>query len=182
MFPLSLPSQWHCATDTAEHIELAAAKSWIQSQSSLTVKIKELGIAFNLQLLNQTEQALTATEQALLASTDSTALFREVLLKQGDTPLVYAQTIIPISTISGAEQNLAELGEQPLGQVLFQSSQATRGAIEYAKVTRSCPLGQFVEQQLGQTIAHNCYIRRSKFVLNHKPLLVSECFLPALFE
>lgn len=182
MYPLPLPSHWYCATRTITNVQHVPAQDWIQSESSLTVRIKELGIAFSLQVLSQTEQNLTPHQQQQLGTEDISATFREVLLKQGDTPLVYAQTIIPESTLSGAEKGLAQLGNQPLGQVLFQSPQAIRSAIEYAEVEPSSMLGQFIEQELQQPITHNCYIRRSNFLLNSKPLLVCECFLPALFE
>lgn len=182
MYPLPLPSNWYCATSTITDVSHFPAQDWIQSESSLTVRIKELGIAFSLQVLSQTEQDLTPEQQQQLGTEDISATFREVLLKQGDKPLVYAQTIIPKSTLSGTEKGLAELGNQPLGQVLFQSPQAVRSAIEYAEVKPSSALGQFIELELQQVINHSCYIRRSNFLLNSKPLLVCECFLPALFE
>lgn len=182
MYPLPLPSDWHCATSTITNVSHLAAQDWIQSESSLTVRIKELGIAFSLQVLSQTEQSLSAQQQKQLNTTDTSAVFREVLLKQGGRALVYAQTIIPTSTLSGTERGLAELGNQPLGQVLFQSPQAIRSAIEYAEVEPSSSLGQFIEQELQQPMQQECYIRRSNFLLNTKPLLVCECFLPALFE
>ena len=160
----------------------APAIDWIQSESSLTIRIKELGIAFSLEVLNQTEQTLSSEQQQQLGTNDSSAIFREVLLKQGGIPLVYAQTIIPKSTLSGSERGLAELGSQPLGQVLFQSPQAIRSEIEFAQVEQDAKLGQYIEQHLQQSIKNDCYIRRSNFLLNGKPLLVCECFLPALFE
>lgn len=182
MYPLPLPTDWHSASSTIDNVSHTPARDWIQSESSLTVRIKELGIAFSLEVLNQTERSLSKAQQQQLDTKDSSAIFREVLLKQGGTPLVYAQTIIPTSTLSGSERGLAELGSQPLGQVLFQSPQATRCAIEFAQVERDSQLGQFIEQQLQQTLKQDCYIRRSNFLLNAKPLLVCECFLPALFE
>ena len=182
MYPLSLPTDWHCASSTIDNVSHFPARDWIQSESSLTVRIKELGIAFSLEVLNQTQTTLSPAQQKQLNTKDSSAIFREVLLKQGDTPLVYAQTIIPKSTLSGSEKGLAELGSQPLGQVLFQSPQAIRSEIEFAQVEPSSVLGQFIERELQQPINHKCYIRRSNFLLNAKPLLVCECFLPALFE
>lgn len=182
MYPLPLPTDWHSASSSINNVSHFPARDWIQSESSLTVRIKELGIAFALDVLNQTEQVLSTQQQKLLNTTDPSAIFREVLLKQGGIPLVYAQTIIPKSTLSGSERGLAQLGSQPLGQVLFQSPQAIRSNIEFAQVRQETVLGRFIEQELQQSIKQNCYIRRSNFLLNAKPLLVCECFLPALFE
>lgn len=182
MFPLTLPTKWLNANTQTQAIQYTPAQNWIQSESSLTIRIKELGIAFSLQVLSQSEQLLSKEQQQQLATNDTSAIFREVLLKQGNVPLIYAQTVIPKSTVTGTEKMLAELGNQPLGQVLFQSPQAIRSEIEFAEVEKTSQLGLYIEKELSQSITSPCYIRRSNFLLNNKPLLVCECFLPALFE
>lgn len=180
MHPLPLPNEWF-SLDSKQFSDLETTiKQWIQGESSLTVKIKELGIAFSVEVLAQTHLALSNRLPTDLL-TDDHGLYREVLLKQGNVPLVYAQTIMPTSTISGTERMLAELGNQSLGQVLFQSPQAIRGPIEFAEIAPDSELACYIEHKLGQTLVNPCYIRRSLFQLNHKPLLVCECFLPALF-
>lgn len=179
MYPISLPDDW-LATDQHK-ISNQQARDWVCSESSLTIRIKELGISFSLEVLNQTEQVLTKSMQKLLSTNDTSAMFREVLLKQAGIPLIYAQTIIPSSTISGTEKMLAELGNQPLGQVLFQSPKSIRGNIQYSLVKNNSQLGRYIETVLNQPMQEPSYIRRSVFRLNHKPLLVCECFLPALF-
>lgn len=180
LHPIILPKTWHSVQSEHFHSLDPIVAEWIAGESSLTVKIKELGIAFNVDVVAQT--TLSIDPELTTITTDSNdALYREVLLKQGDKALVYAQTIIPTATISGTESMLASLGNQSLGQVLFQSPQAIRGAIEYAEVSRQSQLGQYIEHELRQTMTSPCFIRRSLFQLNNKPLLVCECFLPALF-
>lgn len=181
MHPLLLPEKWYLL-DSPQFCQLQpTVANWIEGQSSLTVKIKELGIAFNVEVLAQTQQNIHAGMTTLFPH-DTDALHREVLLKQGDMPLVYAQTVMPQSTVTGTEAMLAELGNQSLGQVLFQSPQALRGDIEFAEVAANSTLGLYIQDKLKQTINEPCYIRRSLFHLNNKPLLVCECFLPALFS
>jgi len=182
LFPINLPSLWYSSDQKQQNISDANAKSWICSDSSLTLKIKELGVAFSVELLNQVNKPLTRDIKSLLAVNDNSALFREVLLKQGDKPLVYAQTIMPESTITGTESRLSGLGNQSLGHVLFQSPQAQRSEIEFSIIEPDSQLGQYIEQQLQQPMQQTCYMRRSVFHLNGKPLLVCECFLPALFN
>lgn len=181
MFPISLPLQWHLASNLDEDLASSPVSDWIQSQGSLTVRIKELGIAFNVEVLNQCQQALALSQRERIETQDKLGLVREVLLKQGECPLVYAQTIMPESTVTGTERMLSQLGNQSLGQVLFQSPQAVRGRIEYAQVLPDSELGTFIHSRLGQTMIEPCYMRRSLFQLNNKPLMVYECFLPALF-
>ncbi len=159
-----------------------AVNSWICSDSSLTVKVKELGVAFSVDVLSQVTRPIPSDMQTKLSIDEQSGLFREVLLKQGDVPLVYAQTIIPNSSISGKESMLGELGNQSLGHVLFQSPQAIRSPIEFSVVEPLSSLGQYIQKQLKQELTETCYIRRSVFHLNGKPLLVCECFLPALFK
>jgi chorismate--pyruvate lyase len=182
LLPLTLPAEWLSSEQFLHVIEDENVRNWVRSQSSLTVKIKELGIAFSVEVIRQSEQALAERYRSKLAVDDDSALFREVLLKQGGSPLVYAQTIMPNSTVTGTERILAELGNQSLGQVLFQSPQAVRSIIEFAEVLPNSPLGLYIQDNLGQAMKTPCYIRRSVFHLNHKPLLVCECFLPELFN
>jgi len=182
LFPIQLPQSWSQTKDIDLSSASDAAKDWITTESSLTVRVKELGIAFSLEVLNQCTLPLSPQLQNVLSTKDTSALFREVLLKQANQPLVYAQTIMPTSTVTGTETMLAELGNQPLGQVLFQSPQAVRGDIEFAQVGETEQLALFIEQQLQQPMHQPTFIRRSKFMLNQKPLLVCECFLPALFS
>lgn len=182
MHPLTLPDTWY-SLDSEEFTHLQSnVAQWIKGESSLTVKIKELGIAFNVAVVAQTTLPNGVFLHPLLPNQAGNALHREVLLKQGNTPLVYAQTIMPDTTTTGRESMLVELGNQSLGQVLFQSPQATRGDIEFAKVTAQSELGLYIQQELQQTMTEQCFIRRSLFHLNHKPLLVCECFLPSLFQ
>lgn len=182
LFPITLPENWLGLHSKSFKQLTYEQQDWIASESSLTTKIKELGIAFSVQLLHQTTVTLTEKHKALFNVGDKQALIREVLLKQGDAALVYAQTVMPLSTVTGTEAILAELGNQSLGQVLFQSKQATRGDIEYTEITSNSKLGEFITNNLNQIIDSCCYMRRSTFHLNNKPLLVSECFLPKLFE
>lgn len=182
MFPLTLPTHWHSIESVVDFKLEPLTIDWLTTQSSLTVRVKELGIAFAVQVLSQQPDRISKCYQECLDTDETLGLNREVLLKQGESALIYAQTIIPNSTLTGSESVLAELGTQSLGQVLFQSPQAIRGQIEFAQVRPESELGQFIEQQLGQPMQTDCYIRRSVFLLNNKPLLVNECFLPALFE
>lgn len=181
MFPFALPTDWQACRDSLRKVNDEVIADWLSSEASLTVRIKELGVAFNVDVLNQIEKPLSFELKNKLGCNDDSALFREVLLKQGEKALVYAQTIMPNSTVTGTEKMLASLGNQPLGHVLFQSPQATRGDIEFSQIAPSSALGNFIQNQLGQYSEKPIYIRRSLFNLNNKPLLVCECFLPLLF-
>jgi chorismate--pyruvate lyase len=100
-------------------------------------------------------------------------LVREVRLLGCGQPWVHARSLIPATTMTGRHRQLAHLGTRPLGELLFSDQGMQRGVIETAQVALYSPS----PPQSTQTWA-----RRSVFFLDHKPLLVSEVFLPALLR
>ena len=95
------------------------------------------------------------------------ALIREVELLCFDETWVKARTVIPNTTLTGAEKQLQYMGNRPLGAFLFKSKTMHRKPLEIAR------------PKLGQL--EGIYGRRSVFLLHGKPLLVSELFMPCVF-
>ncbi|MFT6917043.1 MAG: chorismate--pyruvate lyase [Motiliproteus sp.] len=96
-------------------------------------------------------------------------LVREVRLLGCGQPWVHARSLIPATTMTGRHRQLAHLGDRPLGELLFSDQGMQRGTIETAQVPLYAP-------------GTKAWARRSVFLLDHKPLLVSEVFLPALLR
>ena len=96
-------------------------------------------------------------------------LVREVRLLGCGQTWVHARSLIPATTLTGRHRKLAHLGNRPLGEVLFSDPGMQRGDIETARV----PL---------YSADSRAWARRSVFMLDHKPLLVSEVFLPPLLR
>jgi len=71
------------------------------------------------------------------------------------------------------------LGKKPLGAVLFADPSMVRSGIEIAKLSPGQPLFTRATASLSQLPTH-IWGRRSAFFLKHRPLLVSEIFLPAI--
>jgi chorismate lyase len=157
-------------------------QEWVCSESSLTARVKTLGDNFSIDLLNQSFKCLTSAQQKDVCTLDKMALVREVILKQGDNALIYAQTIIPEATLISTNQRLAELGNSSLGDLLFNDPVCSRGTIQVAEIESGSALANFIDQKLNQTLLADCFIRRSLFTLNGETLLVNECFLPAINE
>ncbi len=59
---------------------------------------------------------------------------REVHLIGCGGPWVFARSLIPVSTLRGRQRRLRNLGNTPLGAVLFQDKSMRRGPIETARV------------------------------------------------
>ena len=156
----------------------AGVRSWLFDSSSLTARLTRLCPGkFRVVLLSQAVMRPTLDEiKALdLASGDS-ALIREVHLCCVGKPVVYARTVIPLSTLTGAQRSYGNLGNRPLGAMLFADRTMKR---EEVMVSRLMP-GDALYSKTG--IAKQAvWGRRSVFRVGRKPLLVSEYYLPALF-
>jgi chorismate--pyruvate lyase len=128
-------------------------------------------------VLSQGWQKLDSVEAAAMKLKNvHSALVRQVLLCCDDQPLVYARTVIPALTIHGAQRRYANMGNRPLGAMLFADRTMQREAVEVARLPAESAVYQYT--QTGTAI----WGRRSVFRVSGKPLLVSEYFLPELFD
>ncbi|MDX2368776.1 MAG: chorismate lyase, partial [Colwellia sp.] len=89
-------------------------------------------------------------------------------------------SLLPLSSLTGAEQALANLGTQSLGQVLFNHPSLERKLIEVATFDLTSSVGKLA-RDLQLNMTHALWGRRSIFVLEDKPLMVAEVFLPGAF-
>ena len=104
---------------------------------------------------------------------------RQVQLLCEGTPWVFARTVVPVSTLSGAQRQLARLGNRPLGAFLFADPGMQRGPVELARICKGQAM--FSEASLGlKQKPAEVWGRRSVFRVGGKPLLVAELFLPAV--
>ena len=191
---LHLPSQhdgqynkeplWRKPCHTQTNIEPHYV-SWLLDNSSLTKKLIEKSRGdFRIDVLQQSVRAVSFCERkALQMPQRQWAVIREVVLCGNDVPWVYARTVIPLSTLRGSLRRLYYLGNQSLGEQLFTDTSMFREPVEIALLSAHY-FSQTVLKQLQQTIpvVTSTWGRRSVFRLSDKPLLVSEIFLPALFN
>lgn len=164
---ISLDAHWHDAKSTALPAQLAP---WILEPASLTARLKRHCDTFRVQVLNEQRTVLPAFLQTLLPATEYAQL-REVVLWCNDMPCVYGQSWLPQHTINVLKP-LADMGERPLGDYIFQQKGLRRGVIEVTQQQLTLP----------ETGTVTCYTRRSVFQLDNLPLLVAEAFLPAVTQ
>lgn len=154
------------------------AKDWLFDHSSLTARLqKKCPGKFRVELISQSIAAPLLDEKLALGIKQSHALIRQVYLYCGEAPVVFARTIIPITTLTGPQRVYANLGTRPLGAMLFADKTMYRLELEVSHLLPGEKLYEFtgVEDE-------PVWGRRSVFYVSEKPLLVSEYFLPALFE
>lgn len=177
LFPVTLPSHWQRSNSYAlpKHLQ-----SWLLDPDSLTARLKTHCHQFRVELLGQKVEDCQAHEAVATIPVGEKVLVREVLLYCDDKPHVFARSLLPLSSLTGPEQALANLGTQSLGQVLFNNPSLERQVIEVATFDLTSSVGKLASD-LQLNITHPLWGRRSIFVLENKPLMVAEVFLPGTF-
>lgn len=156
---------------------------WLFDEGSLTKRIQQRCCErFSVKVLSQRWQRPMLNEAVRLGvRAEQQALIRQVLLFCGDIPWVFARTVIPLVTLSGSQRFLANLGNRPLGAVLFADPSILRDEMEVACIKPGQRM--FASATTELTELPTCiWGRRSIFYLQHKPLLVNEVFLPTILQ
>lgn len=156
-------------------------RTWLFNDTSLTARLvancKEV---FRVEVLRQRYARVQRNEERLLNMPHrQRALLREVYLYCGAVRVVYARSIIPLSTLTGRQRQLAHLGERPLGGFLFSCPSMRRGQVQLAEIYPGNPVYNRAMNDLQQT-SETLWGRRSVFRLQNKPLIVAEIFLPGI--
>ena len=108
-------------------------------------------------------------------------LLRQVQLLCGGHVYVYARSLIPLKTLTGKHRRLGLLGKRPLGAYLFTHPTLQRSHQQIARITRKDALFDIACAD-SRVKCDQIWGRRSLFKIDQKPLLVSEYFLPDIFE
>ena len=163
---------------------LAAGKwrGWLTDHGSLTRRLQGRCPAFHVRRLAQRHQRPFRDEYATLGMRyGRQALVREVLLMDGDTPLVFAHSVIPLHGLEGPWAGLAGLGNRPLGAALFADPRIERLPLEYRCLDVHHPLYRAASRHLDHS-PRTLWARRSRFMLAGHALMVTEVFLPAILR
>ena len=185
LFPVTLSSQWISPSEANSNNSSFFASSpsimqWLIDTGSLTARLKQHCQHFRVELLGQQVQPCPASEANDLIMPGEEVLVREVILYCDEVPQVFARSFLPLSSLTGAEQKLANLGTQSLGQVLFNNPSLERRYIEIAQFDANSSIAQLCKV-LQLPFNDQVWGRRSTFVLENKPLMVAEVFLPNAF-
>lgn len=161
-------------TELYQRIEAPASlRDWLLDYGSLTRKIRSVCPNMQVRVLSEKWQRPLLDEAKILKlSSNQSAWIRCVLLECNDKPLVYARTVIPNCHIGNPWFRLKQLGNQPLGEVLFQLPAIERGEFEITCVAQHDWPGLVSKYPTSFSFA-----RRSVFYQNRKPLLLTEAFL-----
>ena len=177
LFPVQMHAKW-CREKTSQ-LNLYL-QDWLLDPSSLTARLKQHCQEFHVQVLGQRVENCSTAESNEDIVAGEEVLVREVLLFCDNKPQVFARSLLPLHSLTGNEAQLAKLGEQSLGQILFNHPDLKRKGIEVASFDQQSTVAALAnEYQL--SVAEPLWGRRSVFVVNDKPLMVAEVFLPNSF-
>ncbi|MFT5298272.1 MAG: chorismate--pyruvate lyase [Colwellia sp.] len=174
LFPITIDTSWQSPVGISLNENLL---SWLLDPSSLTTRLSQCCERFRVEVLGQEIQSCSIEESTSDIRAAEQVLVREVLLYCDDVPQVFARSILPLKSLTGEEQQLAHLGNQSLGQVLFSNKDLYRKCIEISAFSQSSAVSKLA-LQLELPAQTELWGRRSTFVLHDKPLMVAEVFLP----
>ena len=154
---------------------------WLKDTDSLTKRLVDFCQGqFSVRLLHQGWNPPLISEARLLGTRRAeTAMIREVELLCDTRPLVFARTLIPATSMTGGARRLAQLGNKPLGAVLFADPRTQRTRIQIARISPGYPLYAAATGHLDNK-PDELWGRRTLFLFAGKPILVNEIFLPGV--
>lgn len=136
---------------------------WLLDNGSLSAKLaaSKAGV-YRVQVLSEGYAQAHPVEQHWNACAASVFWCREVCLYLGETPVIYARTLMPADTPNPQLHAMRHLASRPLGDYLFQHPRLQRGDIQINR----CPANR-----LG---LHFC--RHSSFHLPKQAIFIAEGF------
>ncbi|EKF73414.1 chorismate lyase [Alcanivorax hongdengensis A-11-3] len=144
-------------------------RDWMADPGSLTARLQRHG-RFRVQPGRHAITPPSQEERQLLGLPGrQAALIREVTLLLDDTPVVAARSVLPLSSLRGANRVLGHMGSRSLGSELYRRPAALRDQV----------WARYGAPHSGEA---PCWGRQSRFIKRGHPLLVAEYFLPALWQ
>ncbi|ATE61278.1 chorismate--pyruvate lyase family protein [Thauera sinica] len=160
---------------------------WLTDPASLTSRIRARCTHFAVRLLFQGPGSARLDEAALLGLRAGERVWvREVLLLADGRPVVFGRSLLPRRNVRGAWNLFHGMGSRPLGEALFADPAISRSPLSCmrfdARDARYHRARSALAVHDGAPLPRQSWARRSLFRLHGRALLVSEFFLPAIFD
>jgi len=144
--------------------------SWLTEEGSLTERLQKE--------FNDVKVDVVYEGAALEKTTD---YIREVLIESHGEPMIFARTQLKLSDLEDAWICLKTLGQQSLANILFKDSDISRLSLLY----RICEPGDILYtyiKSLGYVDKEILWVRQAEWERHGKTILLTEVFLPNLFN
>lgn len=169
-FPVSLPCNWQPADQT--FVPDPLLKNWLLDTGSLTERLQSQCMKFELCVIGQRQMQPEVEEMKQFSlPNDGKFQIREVILSGNDQPWVFARSVLPQAL---CDMDLANLGNRPLGKIIFNDARFVRQPFQLLKIT---PNDAF-QHHVKVNPLFQLWGRRSVFQFEQMQLMVAEVFLP----
>lgn len=161
-------------------------RAWLQIDGSLSARIDAAGGPLAVRVLRQGPVRLDPAEARLLRCAPGAAAHgREVVLVAGDRPVVFARSVLQSVHARGAWQAIRGLGTRSLADLLFGTPRLRRSDFEFARFAPGSRWSAAVHRRWQAATGapwgrREVWARCSVFRRRGAPLLVTECFAPAI--
>lgn len=159
----------------------AAQKDWVTRAGSLTRHLGTLGRVTVRVACEKVGVAWRDEARVLRLARRAPVWIREVVLAVDGVAVVAAHSVTPLRASRSVWQAVRRLRTRALAELLYADMTVTRSPIVSRRVDGAHPLYRFAVAQLGRDRPHACVARRSVFTRHRLPLMVTECFLPAMW-
>jgi chorismate lyase len=156
---------------------LPGIAAWLREPGLLTERLRACcdGVP-GLAVVSEGQAPLAAGDAELLRASTGFAFVREIELTCDGKPWVFAQTLVPETTLS-RHRWLSSLGRAALGERLAAMPGLERGPLEYARLVAANRLYRRAIRER-RDAPPTLWARRSWFAIAGDRLLVQEVFLP----
>ena len=135
-----LPGPPHGTRDHRRYLRALAA-GWRTTARLLSLIQERCHGVFQVKPIFQSLASASIDELAVMnLRRKELALIREVYLYCGNTPLVFAHSVVARKDLRGAWRSLSGLGNRSLGTVLFTNPVVKRTPLRFRKLTSGHPL------------------------------------------
>jgi chorismate--pyruvate lyase len=155
-------------------------RPWLTDRGSLTARIARRCRDVRVEVVFQGLRRPDRDERFVFSrGAGARVLVREVFLYCGETPVVFAHTVLDPTDLRGTWRSVAKLGNRPLGAALFADARIRRHPLRHRKIGRHHELARRLSR-IVPLAPSSLWARRSLFRLHDSPILVTEVFLPEI--
>lgn len=155
---------------------------WLTERGSLTARLRAHFPNVRVRLLYQGPgQPLRDELRPLKQVRPCRTVVREILLQSGDTPLVFAHSVMSYQSLRCGFGLLRRQGVKPLGATLFANPRVSRSRLAWRRLDRRHPLWRAAAAAV-PGLPPQLWARRSRFTLGRAGVLITEVFLPAILQ
>ena len=158
---LKQKSSWITYKEMTKQVRSKTIKSWLAEDGPITKRISAKE-DFELNLIRDEIGEVSEIDKKYLGVTKGDIKVREVILMGNKTPKVYAKSLIPIRTIEKGFSKLGNLGNMPLGDILFEKDIFNKIDVLYSFFSHKSNI---------------FWGRKTKYLVKNLPFSVMEVFL-----